>query len=115
VPSRQLKRWVGITYGVYVVLLAIVAGLLLYYHYMLASIIVFMADIVFIFSAFHTMVVMGDNYQPTSWPAIIALTIIIGGIVLVALGKITVADLMGLITLALNVMYGKYGTATLFT
>jgi hypothetical protein len=115
VPSRQLKRWVGITYGVYVALLAIVAGLLLYYHYMLASIIVFMADITFIFSAFHTMVVMSDNYQPTSWPAIIALVIIVGGIVLVALGKITVADLMALITLALNILYGKYGTATLFT
>ena len=114
-PSRQLKRWVGITYGVYVVLLAIVAGLLLYYHYVLASIIIFMADIVFILSAFHTMIVMSDSYQPTSWPAIIALTIIIGGIVLVALGKITVADLMALITLALNVMYGKYGTATLFS
>jgi hypothetical protein len=115
VPSRQLKRWVGITYGVYVVLLAIVAGLLLYYHYMLASIIVFVADIAFILSAFHTMMVMSNNYQPTSWPAIIALTIIIGGIVLVALGKITVADLMALITLALNILYGKYGTATLFT
>ena len=114
-PSRQLKRWVGVTYGAYVVLLAIVAGLLLYYHYVLASIIVFVADIVFILSAFHTMMVMGNNYQPTSWPAIIALTIIIGGIVLVALGKITVADLMALITLALNVMYGKYGTATLLS
>ena len=114
-PSRQLKRWVRITYGTYVVLLAIVAGLLLYYHYMLASIIVFVADIAFILLAFHTMMAMGNNYQPTSWPAIIALTIIIGGIVLVALGRITVADLMALITLALNILYGKYGTATLLS
>ena len=113
-PSRQLKRWVGATYGVYVALLAVVAGLLLYYHYVLASIIVFVADIAFILSVFHTMMVMSNNYQPTPWPAIIALVIIVGAIALVALGKITVADLMALITLALNVMYGKYGTATLF-
>ncbi|MCG2865770.1 MAG: hypothetical protein L7H04_07845 [Vulcanisaeta sp.] len=114
-PSKQLKRWVGITYGVYVVLLAVVAGLLLYYHYVLASIIVFVADIAFILSVFHTMMAMGNNYQPTSWPAIIALVIIVGAIVLTALGKITVADLMALITLALNILYGKYGTSTLLS
>jgi hypothetical protein len=40
--------------------------------------------------------------------------IIIGGIILTALGKISVADLMALITLALNVLFGKYGTATMY-
>jgi len=114
-PSGQLKRWAWISNVIYALLLAIVATLLLYYHYVLASIIVFTADLVFIFSAFHTMMVMGNDYQPTPWPALIALVIIIGAIVLTALGKITVADLMALITLALNIMYGKYGTATLLT
>jgi len=88
--------------------------LLLIEHHLVSSIMLFVSDVAFIVSMAHTLSVLDVNYQPTQWPAIIALVIIIGGIILTALGRISVADLMALITLALNVLFGKYGTATLF-
>jgi heme A synthase len=98
----------------YVVSLIITGVLLLVEHHLVPAVILFASVAVFIISMFHTLSVLDVNYQPTQWPAIIALVIIIGGIVLTALGRISVADLMALITLALNVLFGKYGTATLY-
>jgi hypothetical protein len=98
----------------YVVSLIITGVLLLVEHHLVPSIIVLASAVAFVASMMHTISVLGVNYQPTQWPAVIALVIIIGGIILTALGKIGVADLMALITLALNVLFGKYGTATLY-
>jgi uncharacterized sodium:solute symporter family permease YidK len=99
----------------YVVSLIITSVLLLVEHHVVPSIIVLASAVVFVASMFHTLSVLDVGYQPTQWPAVIALVIIIGGIILTALGRISVADLMALITLALNVLFGKYGTATLFS
>jgi hypothetical protein len=98
----------------YVVSLIITGVLLLVGHQVVPAIIVLASAVVFVASMMHTISVLDVNYQPTQWPAVIALVIIIGGIILTALGKISVADLMALITLALNVLFGKYGTATMY-
>jgi len=98
----------------YVASLVTAGALFLIGHHLVPSVMLFASAVVFIVSMVHTLSVLDVGYQPTQWPAIIALVIIIGGIILTALGKISVADLMALITLALNVLFGKYGTATLF-
>ena len=108
------KRAWSLIVWIYVASLVAAGVLLLIEHHLVSSIMLFASAVVFIVSMVHTLSVLDVNYQPTQWPAIIALVIIIGGIILTALGKITVADLMALITLSLNVLFGKYGTATLF-
>ena len=112
--SASKRTWSLIVW-LYVVSLIITSVLLLVEHHMVPSIIVLASAVVFVASMFHTLSVLDVGYQPTQWPAVIALVIIIGGIILTALGRISVADLMALITLALNVLFGKYGTATLFS
>ena len=108
------KRTRSLIVWLYVASLIVAGVLLLIGHYMVPAVIVLASAVLFVASMMHTLSVLDVNYQPTQWPAIIALVIIIGGIILTALGKITVAGLMALITLALNVLFGKYGTATLF-
>ena len=108
------KRTWSLVVWIYVASLVTAGVLLLIGHHLVPSIIVLASAVVFVASMMHTISVLDVNYQPTQWPAIIALVIIIGGIILTALGKISVADLMALITLALNVLFGKYGTATMY-
>ena len=111
---RALKHAWSLVVGIYVASLVTAGALLLVGHHLVPSIIVLASAVVFVASMVHTLSVLGVNYQTTQWPAIIALVIIIGGIILTALGKISVTDLMALITLALNVLFGKYGTATMY-
>ena len=108
------KRTWSLVVWLYVASLVTAGVLLLVEHHLVPAIIVLASAVVFVASMMHTISVLDVNYQPTQWPAVIALVIIIGGIILTALGKISVTDLMALITLALNVLFGKYGTATLY-
>jgi len=83
------------------------------FHRMLALGLALIGAVTYIALTMHTIRVFTNEYSPSNWNYVIAMTLIIIGGVLVALGKISFSDYLSLIMVALGIISGKYVTASI--
>lgn len=106
---RKVVKWLFEV--VYLAVLFATGAVFLTLHETLLGALLILSGVAFIISMVHTAAVYSAGYSITDPPFILAVIIIVGAFVALILGKISVSDLMALITLAINILMGKYMTA----